>query len=367
MEFKNSFVPRGTEGFVKNQEIPTLDHFEEKYHDVPRMPEHSEWDRPYSEKSTSIFDKSAKIFDEALKRFGVSSETADDYESKNNEGMENKNDNSSDLPEKRSDGKYYDKETGDVYASPEDWKKGQETLAKHYYDAADYNLKRSEKEFNRFQNAKKNGESDQQKMRHFQRSKEFYSKAEECRKKADRIAGRIGLSDISDSIDKPVTRRSDLSNENNNIQNRMTIIEQGENSDQKENRDSIKQSLDNEAEKKPDKMGGSYKEVFNGGEGDKYEVHHIPADTISPLERNDGPAIKMEKEDHANTASYGNSRHAREYREKQKELIDKGKFSDAIQMDIDDIHEKFGDKYDDAIAQMQEYVDKIKSEGKINE
>ena len=34
-------------------------------------------------------------------------------------------------------------------------------------------------------------------------------------------------------------------------------------------------------------------------------------------------------------------------------------------MDIDDLHEKFGDKYDDAIAEMLEYVDQLEKEGKI--
>lgn len=101
------------------------------------------------------------------------------------------------------------------------------------------------------------------------------------------------------------------------------------------------------------------------GEGDRYEVHHMPADSASPLERGDGPAIKMEKEDHRQTASCGMSREAREYREQQRELIEQGKFREALQMDIDDIHEKFGDKYDDAIAEMLEYVDQLEQEGKI--
>ena len=35
-------------------------------------------------------------------------------------------------------------------------------------------------------------------------------------------------------------------------------------------------------------------------------------------------------------------------------------------MDIDDIREKFGDKYDEAIAQMEKYIDKLEKEGKIN-
>ncbi len=116
----------------------------------------------------------------------------------------------------------------------------------------------------------------------------------------------------------------------------------------------------------PEKKGGSYAEVFKEGEGDQYEVHHMPADSTSKLERGDGPAIKMEKDDHRQTASCGSSREAREYRAQQKELIEQGKFREALQMDIDDIHEKFGNKYDDAISEMLEYVDKLEAEGKID-
>lgn len=116
----------------------------------------------------------------------------------------------------------------------------------------------------------------------------------------------------------------------------------------------------------PEKKGGSYREVKENSDGDTHEVHHMPADSASTLERNDGPAIKMEKEDHRQTASCGSSREAREYRAQQQELIEQGKFREALQMDIDDIHEKFGDKYDDAISEMLEYVDKLEQEGKIN-
>jgi hypothetical protein len=73
----------------------------------------------------------------------------------------------------------------------------------------------------------------------------------------------------------------------------------------------------------------------------------------------------MDKEDHRQTASCGNSKEAQEYRAKQKELINQGKFREALQMDIDDIHEKFGDKYDDAIAEMEEYVKKLEEEGRV--
>lgn len=119
-------------------------------------------------------------------------------------------------------------------------------------------------------------------------------------------------------------------------------------------------------EEKIDKKGGSYGEVYKIGEGDKYEVHHIPADSVTNLDRNDGPAIKMDKADHRKTASCGSSREAREYRAEQKKLIEQDRFDEAVQMDIDDLHEKFENKYDEAITEMKEYINKLRLEGKIN-
>jgi len=134
---------------------------------------------------------------------------------------------------------------------------------------------------------------------------------------------------------------------------------------------SSKEEIPNDIVKQTDvqdiqeKKGGSYAEVKKNSDGTTHEVHHMPADSVSELSRNDGPAIKMEKEDHKITASNGPSREACEYRQMQKELIENGKFDEAIQMDIDDIHEKFGDKYDDAIAEMKDYIDKLKEEGRV--
>lgn len=115
-----------------------------------------------------------------------------------------------------------------------------------------------------------------------------------------------------------------------------------------------------------EKIGGSYKEVKEHSSGETHEVHHMPSDDASFLERYDGPSIKMEKFDHRITASYGNSHEARAYREEQRSLIDEGKFREAQQMDIDDIREKFGDKYDDAILEMQKYTESLEKEGKLN-
>ena len=113
------------------------------------------------------------------------------------------------------------------------------------------------------------------------------------------------------------------------------------------------------------KRGGSYAEVFNPGEGALFEVHHMPADKTTGLKFEEGPVIKMDKADHYKTASRGSSTEAILYRQRQKELVDQGHFREALQMDIDDIHSKFGDKYDEAIEEMLKYVDKLIQEGKI--
>ena len=88
------------------------------------------------------------------------------------------------------------------------------------------------------------------------------------------------------------------------------------------------------------------------------ESHHAPANSASPISTGDGPALAMERADHYDTASWGNSREARAYRAEQSRLIEEGRFRDAQQMDIDDIRAKFGTKYDDAIQQMLDYTER---------
>ena len=102
--------------------------------------------------------------------------------------------------------------------------------------------------------------------------------------------------------------------------------------------------------------GGRYGKVRYRNDGG--EVHHMPANSVNGLPHSQGPSIHMSKADHKLTASHGNQGLAgAEYRAKQKELIDSGRFDDAIQMDIDDIQGKFGNKYDDAILQMIDSLD----------
>ena len=118
-----------------------------------------------------------------------------------------------------------------------------------------------------------------------------------------------------------------------------------------------------------EKRGGRYKdlrEISNGiYKEPQEEVHHMPADSTYDLPRDDKPAIIMEKRDHQQTASWGNSYDAMEYRDAQKKLIDEGKYREALQMDIDDSHEKFGDKYDKEINDMLEYIDKLEEDGNV--
>lgn len=64
----------------------------------------------------------------------------------------------------------------------------------------------------------------------------------------------------------------------------------------------------------------------------------------------------MDKPDHIQTANFGSSLEAQLYRKKQKDLIDNNRFDDAVLMDIDDLQNKFGNKYNSSILQM---IDKL--------
>jgi len=106
--------------------------------------------------------------------------------------------------------------------------------------------------------------------------------------------------------------------------------------------------------------GGAYKKLTGKSTPSKpIECHHCPANSVSPLSKGDGPSIQMDKADHRQTASYGNSKDAQAYRQQQSDLIDQGDFTGAQQMDIDDVQSKFGNKYDGAIKEMQDYTKEI--------
>ena len=78
-------------------------------------------------------------------------------------------------------------------------------------------------------------------------------------------------------------------------------------------------------------------------------MHHTPASAISPYTHHTGPSVWMETADHVQTGSWGRSKAAQAYRQKQADLIAQGKIRESVQMDIDDIRSKFGNKYNDHI------------------
>ena len=114
------------------------------------------------------------------------------------------------------------------------------------------------------------------------------------------------------------------------------------------------------------KKGGRYADIFRAGEGEFVEVHHIPPNCVTDIPWADGPAIRMDKADHRITASWGNTLEAMQYRNAQSKLIAEGSFREAVKMDIDDIRSKFGNKYDDEINEMLEYIEKLVKEGRIS-
>jgi hypothetical protein len=110
------------------------------------------------------------------------------------------------------------------------------------------------------------------------------------------------------------------------------------------------------------KLGGTHGQVRANTVGG--QVHHMPADSVSPISTAKGPAIWMYILDHERTASYKNLPGAKEYRVDQQKLIDQGKFSDATKMDIQDIQKKFPGVYDISIMQMLKKY--RKNQNKVN-
>ncbi|WP_410003778.1 hemagglutinin repeat-containing protein [Pseudomonas syringae] len=116
--------------------------------------------------------------------------------------------------------------------------------------------------------------------------------------------------------------------------------------------------------KEPEVLGGPHRETSKPV-NDGLDSHHCPAKNCyasAPISSADGPAIKMDPADHKLTASYGSSPEAKAYRAQQEKLLKEGKLDEAIDMDVNDIRSKFGDKYDASIGQMKEYAKSLNPE-----
>lgn len=68
-------------------------------------------------------------------------------------------------------------------------------------------------------------------------------------------------------------------------------------------------------------------------------------------------AIHMDTSEHRGMSSTGSSKKAKAYREKQAQLIGDGKFSEAMEMDIDETIRKYGTKYNQHMDEMLDYAE----------
>ncbi|NLU80981.1 hypothetical protein HCA58_22050 [Micromonospora sp. HNM0581] len=85
------------------------------------------------------------------------------------------------------------------------------------------------------------------------------------------------------------------------------------------------------------------------------EINHLPSkQSIMPfgIRMKDGPAIQMDYDDHRAVYSTGSSHESQAWQTWQRELVQSGRIDMAIQMDINDIRNRFGTKYDGAIKEM---------------
>ena len=113
--------------------------------------------------------------------------------------------------------------------------------------------------------------------------------------------------------------------------------------------------------------GGSYGNLRTITAGkSSFEIHHIPAASVSALTKWKGPCIIMLKQDHKRTGSYGNTAKAARYRRWQAKLISEGKFLEAQKMDITNISRQFGNKYNNAIREKLDYEFQLIKDGVIN-
>lgn len=105
--------------------------------------------------------------------------------------------------------------------------------------------------------------------------------------------------------------------------------------------------------------------ALGGPVGDQIESHHTPAKAASYLHENVGPAIQMDEADHRRTASHGRMPGHAAYIAQQRSAVAGGRFLAATQMDVANIRQLFGNKYDGAIAQMEAYTLCLKQNGLI--
>lgn len=102
---------------------------------------------------------------------------------------------------------------------------------------------------------------------------------------------------------------------------------------------------------------------------DMKDSHHMPSDAISPLHKNDGPAIQMDQSDHSLTTSHGSKGlQGRAYRKMIEDLLNNGDWRKALSIEIKDVRriaKALGDqtKYNEATLEMLEYFKCLERNG----
>lgn len=135
-------------------------------------------------------------------------------------------------------------------------------------------------------------------------------------------------------------------------------------------------------------LGGSYDEVKKSNkepneeyrkshDTHKYEAHHVWAygsykDISQPkLTKEEGPSIRMEKEEHRFTASHNSNPGFKNFQKQQSELLEKGEYKKAWEMGVNDVRKagikngKPENTYDKHINQAEKQVLKLHEQGKI--
>lgn len=157
-------------------------------------------------KKYTYFSDLDDVFTAAFRRFGL---TVDGTKNKHDTNDSSDDKNHSYYLEKGDNGKYYDKETGKVYNSVEEWERKQKILAQKYDSTAKYYHNKAKKEWAKYKNAEKNGESEEEKREHYRRSQEYYAKAKECKEKAEKIRRKLSRVSETNVNSKDVKRNND--------------------------------------------------------------------------------------------------------------------------------------------------------------
>jgi hypothetical protein len=106
-------------------------------------------------------------------------------------------------------------------------------------------------------------------------------------------------------------------------------------------------------------MGGRYEDLSKIA-GPDQEVHHLPPASVTDLQKKDGPAIIMDRDDHRKLESTGQSKggEASDFRQDIRDKYDAGHWKQAIEHSVTEVQMQFDSKYDEAMKQAWQYAER---------